>query len=51
MIEVDNMTGNQSEIDRIKKIVEKEIEQNFEHISIPASWLVLSLFCEEKSLA
>ena len=48
MINVDNMTGDQSEIDCIKKIVEKEIEKNFEPISIPASWLVLSLFLRRK---
>ena len=43
MLPVDNMNGGQDEIDRIRKILERVIEQSFEHITIPASWLVLSL--------
>ena len=43
MLPVDNMNGGQDEIDRIRKILERVIEQSFEQITIPASWLVLSL--------
>ena len=46
---VDNMKGNESEIKGIKKILEKAIEDNFEPISIPASWLVLSLYLRRKN--
>ena len=43
MLPVDNMSGGQDEIDRIRKILERVIKQSFEPITIPASWLVLSL--------
>ena len=43
MLPVDNMSGGQEEIDRIRKILEKVIDENFEEVTIPASWLVLSL--------
>ena len=43
MLPVDNMSGGQDEIDRIREILERVIEQSFEQITIPASWLVLSL--------
>ena len=43
MLPVDNMSGGQDEIDRIREILERVIEQSFEEITIPASWLVLSL--------
>ena len=36
------MSGGQDEIGRIRKILERVIEQSFEQITIPASWLVLS---------
>ena len=43
MLPVDNMSGGQDEITRIREILERVIEQSFEQITIPASWLVLSL--------
>ena len=43
MLPVDNMSGGQDEIERIRKILEGVIERSFEQITIPASWLVLSL--------
>ena len=43
MLPVNNMSGGQDEIDRIREILERVIEQSFEQITIPASWLVLSL--------
>ena len=49
MLGVDNMKGNESEIKGIQKVLEKAIEENFEPISIPASWLVLSLYLRRKN--
>ena len=43
MLPVDNMSGGQDDIGRIREILERVIEQSFEQITIPASWLVLSL--------
>ena len=40
---VDNMSGGQDEIDGIRQVLEKVINESFEPITIPASWLVLSL--------
>ena len=43
MLPVDNMSGCQDEIDRIREVLVQIIEKSFEKISIPASWLLLSL--------
>ena len=43
MLPVDNMSGGQDDIDKIRKILEKVIKQSFEKVKIPASWLALGL--------
>ena len=48
MLAVDNMSGDQGEIDSSRKLLEKIIERSFERVAIPASWLMLSL-CIRKS--
>ncbi len=50
MLAVDNMNGGQDEIDQIHKIFERVIEKNFEKISIPAAWLVLSLYIRSRKV-
>ncbi len=49
MLAVDNMNGNKTEIEGIQEILEKAIEDNFVKISIPAAWLVLSLYLRKKN--
>ncbi len=48
MLAVDNMNGGQVEIEGIQGILEKVIEESFVKISIPAAWLVLSLYLRKK---
>lgn len=48
MLAVDNMSGDQGEIDSTRKLLVKIIERSFERVAIPASWLMLSL-CIRKS--
>ena len=48
MLSVDNFTGDENEIDSIQERLTEVIEKNFEKISIPASWLVLSLYIRYK---
>ena len=43
ILPVDNMKGGASEIQAIQKLLEDCLKKHFEKISIPASWLVLSL--------
>ena len=43
MLPVDNMSGGQDDIDKIRKFLEKVIKQSFEKVKIPASWLALGL--------
>ena len=50
MLAVDNMNGDQDEIGEIRKIFERVIEKNFEKISIPAAWLVLSLYIRSRKV-
>ena len=44
MFAVNNLSGHQDEIDRIRQKLEVVISNNFEKIEIPVAWLVLS-FC------
>ena len=44
MFAVNNLSGNQDEIDRIRQKLEVVISKNFKKIEIPVAWLVLS-FC------
>ena len=48
MLAVDNMSGDQGEIDSSRKLLEKIIERSFKRVAIPASWLMLNL-CIRKS--
>ena len=48
MLAVDNWSGDQDEIDGIRKVLEKVIEKNFEKVPIPAAWLMLSLYIRKK---
>ena len=50
ILPVDNLTGDQDEIDQIQERLVEVIEQCFQKISIPASWLVLSLHIRSKEL-
>ena len=50
MLPVDNMSGGQDEIDRIREVLQQIIEKSFEKVSIPASWLLLSLQIRSKKL-
>lgn len=50
MLSVDNLSGTQEEIDKIRNRLVEVIEENFEKITIPASWLVLSLHIRSKEL-
>ena len=44
MLSVDNMNGTEDEMDRIRKVLEKVIEKSFGEVTIPASWLLFSLY-------
>ena len=48
MLSVDNMKGGEDEMDSIRIILEKVIEKNFEEVTIPASWLLFSLYMRSK---
>jgi hypothetical protein len=48
ILPVDNISGGQDEIDRIRLLLESIIKKSFEKITIPASWLVLSLQIRSK---
>ena len=48
MLSVDNMYGREDEIDRIRKVLERVIEKSFEKVTIPASWLLFSLYMRSK---
>ena len=43
MLAVDNMNGGQEEIDEVRELVERIIRKSFPKVSIPVSWLMLSL--------
>ena len=48
MLAVDNMNGGQDEIDEMRKILERVIQNSFKEIAIPAAWLMLSLHIRSK---
>ena len=50
MLAVDNMSGGEDEIAKIRKVLEKVIEKCFKKIDIPAAWLVLSLYIRKLKL-
>ena len=43
VLPVDNMHGGRSEVDWVRKVLEDNLKKHFKKLSIPASWLVLSL--------
>ena len=50
MLSVDNMNGNEDEMDRIRCVLERVIEKCFEELTIPASWLLFSLYMRSKKV-
>lgn len=48
MLSVNNLDGDEEEIDSIRKILEGVIEKYYEKKQIPASWLFLSLYIRSK---
>ena len=50
MLSVDNMNGSEDEIDGIRKVLERVIEKCFEKVTIPASWLLFSLYMRSKKV-
>ena len=45
---LDNLNGGQEEIDTLRKNLEKKIRRNFKKVTIPASWLMLSINIRHK---
>ena len=43
VLPIDNMSGGQGEIKKVQKFLEEGMKEHFQKLSIPASWLVLSL--------
>ena len=43
VLPVDNMHGGSSEVNQVRKVLEESMKKHFKKLSIPASWLVLSL--------
>ena len=43
VLPVDNMHGGSSEVNQVRKVLEESLKRHFKKLSIPASWLVLSL--------
>ena len=50
MLSVDNMNGSEDEMDRIRCVLERVIEKCFEKVTIPASWLLFSLYMRSKKV-
>ena len=50
MLSVDNMNGSEDEMDGIRKVLERVIEKCFERVTIPASWLLFSLYMRSKKV-
>ena len=44
MFAIDNMTGDKEELKKVRKRLEDVINQEFNDFSIPASWLMFSIF-------
>ena len=43
VLPVDNMHGGSNEVNWVRKVLEESLKKHFKKLSIPASWLVLSL--------
>ena len=50
VLPVDNMRGGSSEVQNIRKLLDKCLKEHFEKLSIPASWLVLSLHLRNREV-
>ena len=48
MLSINNLHGDEDELDPIQKKLEEVIEDNFEKIQIPIPWLLLSLYIRSK---
>ena len=44
MFAIDNMTGDEEELEKVRKRLEQVIKQEFDDFPIPASWLMFSIF-------
>ena len=44
MFAIDNMTGDEKELAKVRKRLEDIINQEFDNFTIPASWLMFSIF-------
>ena len=44
MFAIDNMTGNEEELKKVRQRLQEVIEQEFETFPIPASWLMFNIF-------
>ena len=44
MFAIDNMTGDEKEVTKVRKRLENIINQEFDNFTIPASWLMFSIF-------
>ena len=44
MFAINNMTGGEEELKKVRKRLEDVIKQEFDDFSIPASWLMFSIF-------
>ena len=44
MFAIDNMTGDDKEVTKVRKRLENIINQEFDNFTIPASWLMFSIF-------
>ena len=50
MLAVNNYDGGQEEIEEIRKVLERIIKKSFSKITIPAAWLMLSLYVRKLNL-
>ena len=48
MFSLDNYSGSQEEIDKLRKTLEARIKRHFKKVRIPASWLMLSINIRHK---
>ena len=48
VLPIDNMTGGEKEMNVLRSLIENGIKQHFKKLSIPASWLLLSLCLRQR---
>ena len=49
VLPINNMTGGMEEIKKIQKFLVESIQQHFKKLSIPAAWLVLSIWLRKRA--